>query len=104
MTTMLFKQTPWPDVLTKRGYKQTGWRTGVDPKRHLLHKYGGAPALDCRACWWWQENGIVKVFCKLTTGEVWWTYLDMFMASAIKVNLGHGDQFVADRKRWSIVK
>ena len=64
------RSSSFPPYLRRLGYREDGHRFGVDPKRHVLHHAGGAPAVTEDALRWYVAHGVPEIVVHLTDGSV----------------------------------
>ncbi len=91
----------FPANLVVRGYRHWG-RMSVDPKRHLMWRYGGAPALDAAAVEEWMRRALHRIVVRFRDNArpSISIALATFLAHAERFDEGHGLQFACARQHW----
>jgi hypothetical protein len=92
---------PLPAYLRRIGYSEHGIRTGVDPRRHVLWKWGGAPAIDAVVFDFWLAHDEPLITIVFTSGAVWSISMDVFARESAEVDHGHGVQRVVPASKWT---
>ena len=87
------------------GYGVNGTRLRIDPRRHLLERFGNAPAWPVAIIQWYTEHRIggppEKLVASFTDGTVLWIPFTTFVQLSVGWERpGFEPQMVCERRWW----